>query len=78
MDGKGAWRDNVFVERLWRIIKYEEVYLHAYDGIGQAWQRYNAGCSRGSKQRWLAKQDRYHNGRNPKRLPVMMTALSDR
>ena len=30
MDGKGAWRDNVFVERLWRTIKYEEVYLHAY------------------------------------------------
>ena len=31
MDGKGCWRDNVFVERLWRSIKYEEVYLHAYD-----------------------------------------------
>ena len=28
MDGKGAWRDNVFVERLWRTVKYEEVYLH--------------------------------------------------
>ncbi len=31
MDGKGAWRDNVFVERFWRSIKYEEVYLRAYD-----------------------------------------------
>ena len=31
MDGEGAWRDNIFVERLWRTIKYEEVYLHAYD-----------------------------------------------
>lgn len=30
MDGKGAWRDNVFVERLWRSVKYEEVYLRAY------------------------------------------------
>jgi putative transposase len=30
MDGKGAWRDNIFVERLWRTIKYEEVYLRAY------------------------------------------------
>jgi putative transposase len=30
MDGKGAWRDNVFVERLWRSVKYEEVYLHAH------------------------------------------------
>jgi putative transposase len=36
MDGKGAWRDNVFVERLWRAVKYEEVYLHAYDGVGEA------------------------------------------
>jgi putative transposase len=31
MDGKGAWRDKVSVERLWRSVKYEEVYLHAYD-----------------------------------------------
>ena len=36
MDGKGAWRDNVFVERLWRSIKYEEVYLHAYDSVKDA------------------------------------------
>lgn len=33
MDGKGAWRDNVFVERLWRTITYEEVYLRAYDSV---------------------------------------------
>ena len=38
MDGKGAWRDNVFVERFWRTIKYEEVYLHAYDSVGEARQ----------------------------------------
>jgi len=36
MDGKGAWRDNVFVERFWRTIKYEEVYLHAYDSVAEA------------------------------------------
>jgi putative transposase len=36
MDGRGAWRDNVFVERLWRSIKYEEVYLHAYESVGDA------------------------------------------
>ena len=36
MDGKGAWRDNVFVERLWRSVKYEEVYLHAYDSVSAA------------------------------------------
>jgi putative transposase len=33
MDGKGAWRDNVFVERLWQSVKYEEVYLKAYDSV---------------------------------------------
>jgi len=36
MDGKGAWRDNVFVERIWRSIKYEEVYLKAYDSVSEA------------------------------------------
>lgn len=49
MDGKGCWRDNVFVERLWKSIKYEEVYLRAYesvsaakDGIGRYLAFYNA------------------------------------
>src|SRR4051794_1398493 len=36
MDGQGAWRDNVVVERLWRSVKYEEVYLRAYDTVAQA------------------------------------------
>ena len=36
MDGRGAWRDNVFVERIWRSVKYEEVYLRAYDSVGEA------------------------------------------
>jgi putative transposase len=36
MDGKGAWRDNVFVERLWRTVKYEHVYLHAYADVAEA------------------------------------------
>lgn len=36
MDGRGAWRDNVMVERLWRSVKYEHVYLTAYDGVAQA------------------------------------------
>jgi putative transposase len=36
MDGKGAWRDNVYVERLWKSVKYEEVYLRAYDSVGEA------------------------------------------
>jgi putative transposase len=36
MDGRGSWRDNVFVERLWRSVKYAEVYLRAYDSVGDA------------------------------------------
>ena len=52
LDGKGAWRDNVFVERLWRSVKYEEVYLRAYDGVSEA---------RSSIGRYL---DFYH-GRRP-------------
>jgi putative transposase len=36
MDGKGAWRDNVFVERLWRPVKDEEVHLRAYDTVAEA------------------------------------------
>jgi putative transposase len=50
MDGKGAWRDNLFVERLWKSVKYEEVYLHAYASAAEAHQGltryftfYNAG-----------------------------------
>ncbi len=36
MDGGGAWRDNIFVERLWKTVKYERVYLHAYDTVNEA------------------------------------------
>ena len=36
MDGKGRWVDNVFIERLWRSVKYEEVYLHAYESVAEA------------------------------------------
>jgi putative transposase len=52
MDGKDAWRDNVFVERLWRSVKYEEVYLRAYDSVSKA---------RGSIGRYLA----FYNERRP-------------
>ena len=41
MDGKGAWRNNVFVERLWRTVKYEHVYLHAYQSTSEAKSRLN-------------------------------------
>ena len=52
MDGRGSWRDNVFVERLWRSIKYEEVYLRASDTVSGA---------RASIGRYLA----FYNGRRP-------------
>ena len=52
MDGKGSWRDNVFVERLWRSIKYEEVYLRAYATVSEA--RLSIG-------RYLT----FYNGRRP-------------
>ena len=52
MDGKGAWRDNVFVERLWRTIKYEEVYLLAYRSVSE---------TRRSLGRYLA----FYNRRRP-------------
>jgi putative transposase len=52
MDGKGAWRDNVFVERLWRSVKYEEVYLRADNTVGEA---------RASLGRYLD----FYNGRRP-------------
>jgi len=50
MDGKGAWRDNVFVERLWRSIKYEEVYLHAYRTVSEA--RVPRPASRVPRRQW--------------------------
>ena len=52
MDGKELWRDNVFVERLWRSVKYEEVYLRAYDSVSEA---------RASIGRYLD----FYNGRRP-------------
>jgi len=36
MDGRGRWMDNVFIERLWRSVKYEEVYLKAYESVSEA------------------------------------------
>ena len=52
MDGKGSWRDNVFVERFWRTLKYEEVYLKAYESVAEA---------RSSIGRYLE----FYNGRRP-------------
>ncbi|TYC80534.1 integrase core domain-containing protein, partial [Novosphingobium sp. BW1] len=56
MDGRGAWRDNVVVERLWRSVKYEEVYLHAYACVSEA---------RSSIGRYLG----FYNARRPHSSP---------
>lgn len=72
MDERGAWRDNVFVERLWRSVKYECVYLKAYDSVSAAraditdyldW--YNAHRSHASLER-LPSDEKYFAG-----LPAM-------
>lgn len=60
MDGKRARRDNVFVERLWRSVKYEEVYLRAYDTVGE---------ERASIGRYLA----FYNGQRPHSSPSRRT-----
>lgn len=52
MDGKGAWRDNVFIERFWRTVKYEEVYLRAYESVSDA-------------RRHLARYMEFYNTRRP-------------
>jgi putative transposase len=52
MNGKGAWKDNVFIERFWRTLKYEEVYLRAYDSVSAASE---------SIARYLG----FYNGRRP-------------
>lgn len=52
MDGRGCWRDNVFIERFWKTLKYEEVYLRAYDTVSEA---------RASIARYIA----FYNGRRP-------------
>jgi len=52
MDGKGCWRDNVFVERLWKTVKYEHVYLHAYETVSEARAK-------------LATYLEFYNGRRP-------------
>jgi putative transposase len=73
MDGRGSWRDNVFVERLWRSVKYEEVYLRAYDSVAEA---------RGSIGGYLAFYNRKRphsslNGRTPDQAYFCGPALAE-
>ena len=61
MDGRGCWRDNVFVERLWRSVKYEEVYLKAYDSVSAA----RAGIARYFDFYNARRPHQAHDGRTP-------------
>ncbi|MCK5687129.1 transposase, partial [bacterium] len=68
MDGKGRWIDNVFIERFWRTLKYDEVYLHAYEngsdarrGIGDFIQFYNSGIPHSSLDLLTPNEVYYNN-----------------
>jgi putative transposase len=61
MDGRGCWRDNVFVERLWRSVKYEEVYLRAYETVSQA----REGIGRYLSFYNAARPHKAHGGKTP-------------
>lgn len=73
MDGRGRWRDNVFVERLWRSVKYEEVYLHAYEngtqaraGLGAYFEFYNTRRRHQSLQGLTPDEAYHHNQQLPR------------
>jgi putative transposase len=72
MDGRGAWRDNVFVERLWRSVKYERVYLKAYDSVSAAradiadyMRWYNAGRVHSSLDHQVTPDEHYFENLPP-------------
>jgi putative transposase len=75
MDGKGCWRDNVFVERIWKSVKYEEVYLKAYNSVSETIQSiakyfnfYNSGRPHSSLNK-LTPDEYYFTTRSP--LPAV-------
>jgi putative transposase len=74
MDGRGAWRDNVFVERIWRTVKYERVYLRAYETVRKAKEDIAQYID------WN-NQDRFHSslqGKTPEQVWISgMPALRD-
>ena len=78
MDGKGAWRDNVFVERLWRSVKYEDIYLHGYNSPAEVQQ----GLEKYFRFYNTRRPHQAHNGKTPDRvyfesLPVLQAAYPE-
>jgi putative transposase len=75
MDGKGRWLDNVFIERFWRSLKYEEVYLYAYSDLNEAragldrYMRYYNGARRHSSFDKQTPDEVYHGSTNTQPLP---------
>ena len=72
MDGKGQWVDNVFIERLWWSLKYEDVYLRAYDtprdlerGVARWFERYN-GYRPHTALEWRTPNQQYAGEGSPK------------
>ncbi len=82
MDGKGRWIDNVFVERLWRSLKYEEVYLHAYENIKEArlsigrWINFYNYERPHQSLDYKTTYEIYENGRRPAFPSMPATSLS--
>ena len=86
MDGTGCWRDHVFVERLWRSVQYEEVYLHAYEtvsdvraGLARDFAFFNQRRPHATLRRRTPDAVYYHNHVNPitaspRRLPLISAA----
>lgn len=72
MEGKGCWRDNVFVERLWKSVKYEEVYLKAYDSVSAA----REGIARYLAFYNAQRPHRAHQGRTPDEMYFGLQSLT--
>lgn len=72
MDGKGRWADNIYIERFWRTLKYEEVYLKTYDSVAQA-----RACL-GEYIHWYNHHRRHSSLGKQRPFDVMMTGLGEK
>jgi putative transposase len=81
MDGRGRYLDNIFVERLWRSVKYEEVYLKAYQSVAEARTGINAYLEFYNRQRphqalgYRTPAEVYQNGEEEKKVAAQEVGL---